>query len=356
MLTPKHFMYAIYALSGLTLVSVGANAYQTYRINTLSDTIQKQLRGELSEAAMGISQTRQDIKTLESQMVTGRELSSRIENILEGLDKSTRDSIERFQAETGAKIDSISVRMTSIEAKLKGKAKVGTEPTTPIQPPPASWQGITNEDAARCVSFPSFCDPLEFTWSTPYGKPLASFFTDNFWGGDYTLELKLEFKAIVIEYAEDQSSIGSGAVRNQGLHILAGYTNEKGDFIPIAEDKLMQGNPNLDSRFFYTPKVDPQNIKLKKLRLFEPSLLVGISYLDKLSAFSAGASLLNLQGGDYRLGVQMALTNKQPYLAGVVSYHPYVLGKHLNISPAVGWAVGMDGSNTWVAGLYFQVW
>ena len=354
-MNPKNFMYAVYGLIGVILISVGSNAYQAHKLNNLSETIQKQIKGELTETARLISQSREEINAVRSSMLTERELSNRVEAILGGLGKDTRESIERFQQETGARIDSISVRISSMETRLKGQARVGSEKAPPPSPPPTSWKGVTKEDASRCVAYPDLCDPLEFSWATPYGKPLASFTSDNIWSGEYNLDLSLEFKAVVIEYAEDQSNLGAGAVRNQGLHIMAGYTNAKGEFVTIAEDKLVEGNPNLDSRFFYVPKVAPSSIKTS-LKLFEPSLLAGVSYTQQVFGFSVGASLLNLSNGEYRLGSQVVVTSKGLLLAGVLSYHPYLLGKHLNVAPHLGWAVGMDKSNSWLIGLSFQVW
>lgn len=364
----RHISYVAYVLGSLGVLSVGANAYQAHKYNRMVDTIQNQLKGELSENARLLSEMRTEIGAVKSQMVTQGDLDKKSEAIISGLSQNTQEAIRKYQDETGAVISSISEKVTSMDLKLKGQGRVGSRPNNrstatnqivskpPTDTPSSDWLVVTDDDINKCAENPHMCDPLVFSWTTPYGKPFASFTTDNLWAGDYSLDLKMDFKVVVIEYSEDQSNLGAGAVRNQGLHIMAGYINEKGEFVTLAEDKMYEGNPNLDSRLFYTPKVDPPSIKLRKLKLFEPSLLVGAAYLDKMFGFSVGASLLNIQGGDYRLGVQVVLNNKQPSLAGVMSYHPYILGKYLNVAPALGWAMGMDGSSTWLAALLFQVW
>jgi len=162
---------------------------------------------------------------------------------------------------------------------------------------------------------------------------------------------------VAINYGENQSRLGSGAVQNQGIHIYGGYFDEQGKFValPGLESELMSGDPNFDPLLLYIPKNDavPQPLTL---RLFEPSLLVGSTYQGGEFGLSIGGSFINFSKGQYRLGANFALAESNQYLGLMGTWHPYIMGKNLNIAPGLGWVYGTDGSNTWSLGVHFQVW
>lgn len=354
--------YGAYALLSLFLISVGGNAWSVYKMQRMDATIQDQLNGILTDNAKKISEINVALGTVKSQMVDRATLDTRASEIIRGLDVKTQEAISKYTSETGAKVDSISKRFVRMESRLEAGItrignKVGRRKTTP---PPASWKGISRQDQIRCADHPERCEPFEFSWHSPFslkGRPVYSFSSRNLWEGKGSLDLNLAFKVVAITYGEDQSKLGSGAVQNQGIHVLGGYFDEQGKFVQIQglESKLMQGDKNLDPQLFYIPKVDPSNVRLG-LSLFEPSLLVGSTYQASEFGLSIGGSFLNLSKGEYRLGANFALTESNQYLGLMGTWHPYIMGKNLNIAPGLGWVVGADGSNTWSLGVHFQVW
>lgn len=353
------YKVASVSLASLFALSMGANIWSVYKTSTFEATVQEQLEGKLSATATAISNLNEKVSTINSQMVSRDDLERRSDEIIRGLDEKTQRHIARYQSETGAKVDRIAVRFTRMETRLdKGISRIGgkldSQRKTP--PPPTSWKGVSVEDQHRCSDHPERCEPFQFSWESPFkvsGSPLARFSSPNIWGGQFALDLNLAFKVVTIGYGEDQSQRGAGAVQNQGVHIYAGYVGDNG-FVPIAEQTLLKGNPNLDPKMFYVPQGDV--IKLKSLRLFEPSFLVGSTYQGGEFGLSLGGSLLNLAKGQYRLGGNVIITESLPYVGAFVSYHHRFLDKPLNLAPSFGWVLGSDQSNTWSLGLQFQVW
>lgn len=358
------FKYALYGLVSLFLVSMGGNAWSVYKMTTMQDTITEQLEGKLTANALAIAdKIDTELGTVKSQMVDRSQLDTFANEIIGELDTKTQKAIRKFTDETGAKVDSISKRFVRMEARLdQGISRIGKkvdrQRKTPH--PPKSWKGVSRQDQTRCADHPERCEPFEFSWHSPFslkGKPIYTFSSRNIWGGKGSLDLNLAFKVVAITYGEDQSRLGSGAVQNQGIHVLGGYFDEQGEFVEIEglESKLLQGDKNLDPKLFYVPKVDPSNVRLG-LSLFEPSLLVGSTYQASEFGLSIGGSFLNLRKGEYRLGANFSLTESNQYLGVMGTWHPYILGKNLNIAPGLGWVLGADGSNTWSLGVHFQVW
>lgn len=354
--------YGAYALLSLFLVSVGGNAWSVYKMTTMQTTIREQLEGKLDETAKQITKINVDLGTVKSRMVDRGQLDKFAEGIIGELDTKTQSAIRKFSNETGAKVDSISKRFVRMEARLdRGISSIGSKvdrQRTP--PPPKSWKGVRRQDQKRCGDHPERCDPFEFSWHSPFslkGRPIYTFSSSNLWEGKGSLDLNLAFKVVAITYREDQSKLGSGAVQNQGVHVLGGYFDEQGEFVQIKglESRLMQGDKNLDPQLFYVPKVDPSNVRLG-LSMFEPSLLAGTTYQGGEFGLSVGGSFINFYNGEYRLGANFSLTESNQYLGLMGSWHPFILGKNLNIAPSVGWVYGADTSNTWSLGLHFQVW
>ena len=187
---------------------------------------------------------------------------------------------------------------------------------------------------------------------------MYSFTSRNLWTGEGSgVDFNLAFKVVAITYGEDQSRLGSGAVQNQGIHIYGGYFDEQGKFIslPGLESEMYSGDPNLDSKLIYVPKVDAKGGRLT-LKRFEPSLLVGSTYQWGEFGLSIGGSFINFGKGEYRLGGNLSIGESNQYLGLMGTWHPYIMGKNLNIAPGIGWVYGTDGSNTWSLGVHFQVW
>jgi hypothetical protein len=350
---------ALSVVASLLVASLSMTAWSSYKMNTFQDTLSRQLRGELSATAQALTRAQNELGTIKSEMVNQREMVKRSAEIISTLDQKTQESIDRFQRETGAKVDSISVRFTRMETRLeRGIKKIGDQ-KKPVAPPPSDWKGVSKEDQRRCSSYPDKCEPFKFSWESPFkvkGDPLALFSTPNIWGEEFTLDLNLAFKVVVIGYGEDQSRLGSGAAQNQGIHIYAGYLDEQsGKFVAIAEQELLEGDPLLDPKMFYRPKVDPDKV-VRGLDLIEPSLLVGVSYQQNQTGLSVGASLLNFKKGEYRVGSNVSLTSEDSYLGAFLSYHPQLLEKSLNIAPSVGYMWNKDLNPTWSLALHFQVW
>lgn len=348
-----------YVASGLLALSLANNAWMTYKMNQLDITIQKQMKGELSKEARLIAAFKAEVNTVKSEMLSKKELEKESSKIISDLDEKTQSAIKKYRDETGAEVKAISERVVGMEGRLKkGIGKIGRAVEEKTAPPP-SWKGVDSLDITRCSDHPDKCSPFKFSWESPYqvnGKPLAKFSSMNLWKGLGGIDLNLAFKVVAITYGENQSRLGSGAVKNQGVHVLGGYLKEDGSFvaIPGLESKLFNGDPNLDSKFIYIPEKDFE--KTSTMKLFEPSLLVGSTYQSNEFGLSIGASLLNFKKGEYRIGANGVLTPSNVFIGAKATWHPYLLGKNLNIAPGLGWVLGSDGNNTWSLGVHFQVW
>ena len=354
--------YALYALAGFFLLSLGGNAWSVYKMTTMQSTIQEQLEGKLSATAQAIASLNAELGTVKSSMIDRSQLESVAQEIIGDLDHKTQEAINKYTSETGARVDAISQRFVRMEARLdRGISSLGRKvDRQKTEPPPVDWKGVSKQDQFRCADHPERCEPFEFSWHSPFslkGSPIATFSSRNLWTGDGALDLNLAFKVVAITYGEDQDRLGSGAVQNQGVHIYGGYFDDKGEFvsIPGLETKLMKGEKGVDPQLFYVPKVDPSNVRLG-LKLFEPSLLVGTTYQAGEFGLSIGGSLINFSKGEYRLGGNFVLTESNQYVGVMGTWHPYILGKSLNIAPGLGWTLSAEGSNTWSLGVHFEVW
>lgn len=351
-----------YGLMSLFFLSVAGNAWTVYKATKMESTIEEQLKGKLSAAAKEISALNTKVGTIKSKMVKRDELDKFAEEVIGNLDEKTQSSIKEYMDKTGARIDDISERYIQMKGKLdKGIGRIGNRTNTERKPepkPPKSWKGVTRSDQYKCEDHPERCEPFKFRWESPFsfkGSPIYTFSSNNIWEKKGKMSFNLAFKVVGITYREG-NGLGSGAVQNQGIHIMGGYI-DKGKFVPIEgiESKLLHGDENLDSRIKYVPKVDIGTPKLG-LSLFEPSLLVGSTYQSGSFGLSIGSSLLNLYKGDYRLGANFILTEESPYLGATATWHPRIAGKNLNIAPGLGWVFDKDGNSTWSLGLHFQVW
>lgn len=352
-----NFKYAPYVLGVLFTISSLTNAWMTYKMNRLDDTIQDQMNGKYSKEADLLRRTNERLNTVESSMVSRKELEDRAEQIIKGLDANTQEAIKKYTNDTKSRIDSISTQVVSMQGVLEGVSNLQKAPKLP--PPPKEWKGITQRDRERCSQYPDRCDSFLFRWESPHkvkGKTIASFSNPNLWAGKSKLDLNLAFKVIAIRYAEDQSRLGAGAAENQGIHIQAGYVSDKGEFVLIEglETKMYKGDPRIQGKLFYVPKKSVDSTRTMKL--FEPSLLVGTTYQSSQFGLSIGGSLLNLKEGEYRFGANFVITKDKPYLGIMGSWHPVILGKNLNIAPNLGWVLSADQEQTWSLGLQFQVW
>ena len=357
--------YGAYALLSLFLISVGGNAWSVYKMQRMDATIQDQLNGILTENARKIAAIDTTLGTVQSQMVDRATLEQRASEIVSGLDQKTQDAINRYTSETGAKVDAISRRFVRMETRLEaGVTRIGDSVQRQrTSPPPETWRGVSTQDQRWCADHPQDrrCQPFKFSWHSPFslrGRPVYSFSSRNLWTGEGSgVDFNLAFKVVAINYGEDQSRLGSGAVQNQGIHIYGGYFDEQGKFValPGLESELLSGDPNLDPQLIYVPKVDAPTSRLT-LSMFEPSLLVGSTYQGGEFGLSVGGSFINFSKGEYRLGGNFSIGESNQYLGLMGTWHPYIMGKNLNIAPGLGWVVGADGSNTWSLGVHFQVW
>jgi hypothetical protein len=343
---------------GVFLSSVVYDYWISSRTEQLYQVIEQQLEGKLSETARVISSVREEIKTAQAEMLSVSELREMSEFLLSQYDAKTQESISRFREETGAQITSISQRFSSIEMKLnKGKSQVGVV-VSPSESP-EKWGGVKTEEAGWCISAPTSCDILPFSWSSDHeinGRSIATFETENFWAQDFSLSLNLAFKVLTIGFSEAE---GEGAVQNQGVHIQAGYFDKKGQFVVLSEDKLLKGNPQLDPKFFYTPKIAPKSIKTYSgLGLFTPTFVVGVGYAHPLKELGllVGGGLLNLDKGSFRLGLNMFLHPSSVGAGVFASYHPKIALRPLNIAPMLGALIDSEISWALQAGVLFQVW
>jgi hypothetical protein len=355
------FKHTLYGLISLFLLSVGGNAWSVYKMRRMNTTIQAQMKGILDENATKIASIETSLGKVQSQMVDKATLEKKASQIIGDLDSKTQAAINKFTTETGAEITAINKSFLRMEGKLnKGISSLKSDSRPPTPAPPKSWKGVSREDRNRCSDHPERCESFEFSWRSPFsfkGRPVYTFTSKNLWADlDTNIDFNLAFKVVAITYNEGDG-LGSGAVQNQGVHIYGGYIDEKGKFIALdgLEGVLMDGDPNLDQKLIYVPRVTPSNVRLG-LRMFEPSLLAGSTYQGGEFGLSIGGSFLNLAKGEYRVGANFIVAQSNQYLGVMGTWHPSIAGKNLNIAPGLGWVIGADGSNTWSLGVHFQVW
>lgn len=353
----KHLAVLSYCFFGVFLGGVVHQMWMSSKIESLQRVIEEQLEGTLTENARALSSLRDDIKTAQAQMVSPSEMREISKGVLSEYDSQTQTAISKFKEETGAQITSIAQRFSSMEIRLsRGRSEVGQG--TPTKPAPEKWQGIKADQVGWCISSPSSCEVLPFTWNSENqvnGQSVASFEATNFWEQNFNLKLNLMFKVLTIGFSEAD---GEGAVQNQGVHIQAGYFDKEGRFVVLSEDRMLKGDSRIDPKFFYTPRVSPNNIKTATLGFFSPTFVVGVGYslLRHDIGLLIGGGLLNFKRGDFRLGAN-AFINAEQISGGIFgSYHPRFANRSLNVAPMLGGLINKDLNWSLQFGLLFQVW
>ena len=354
-----------YVLGVALFLSTALQFWNNYKQQKFESTIQQQLEGVLKGKAKEIAKLREDLNTAQSEMISYKEMESRTEQIISEIGSKT-DALQRHLDDTDAKIISYSKRFSSIEKTLRsGKIRVKVDGKTKpekIKAPNQDWKGVDADDFLTCVHYydPDKCPNISYSWATTFqngGKPVGEFRTRNLWlSEEGLLDLNLAFRVDVITYGEDQDRLGSGAAQNQGVYIKAGYFSEDGSFVTLAEDKLIEGDPNLDPKFFYVPTVPYGHTKSYKR--FEPAYYAGLGLLPTEEydmGIQAGGSFVNLFDAKLRMGGVGYISNTYFGIGPSISYHPTIGGKHLNFAPNVSYLFSSQRNNLSL-GLLFQVW
>lgn len=350
----------LYVFLGFFGLSLGGQAWSSYKMSQLEDTIRLQMKGTFSENAQKIKALDEELKMAKSTMLTDEQLEKKSQEIISRLSEETQNQLKGFQSETKTQIDSIGIQVSNLTLKLtKGKIKrgggKGAKTPEAKAPAPEKWEGFKIEFIDWCEQSPENCDPFYFIWESEHlvkGKPIATFTSPNLWRDEVDISLNLAFRVTAINFREDPRE---GIAQNQSVRVEAGYLSDEGTFVTLTETELFKGDPLLSPEFFHsaTQKVKPEH----RMRMFEPSVQAGIAW----SPFSdigllAGGSFLNFRGGDIRLGAS-ALVNTSYFGIGPhVSYYPKVLGKNLKLAPSLNALYGADGRFTWGAGILFLVW
>jgi len=345
-------------------ISTALQFWNSYKQKELESTISKQLKGELSANAREISKLRTDIKTAQSKMLSYDDMQNRTEEIIQSIGESSQ-GLQKHLDSTDAKIISYQKRFSRIESRLEnGISKISgkVDRKAPPPKPTKEWKGISENDFLTCFHHydPVKCPEISYSWNTSEqnkGKPIAGFKTDNLWLSKAgNIDLNLAFRVDVITYSEDQSKLGSGAVKNQGIYVKAGYLTQEGEFKTIAEDKLIEGDPNLDPKFFYVPTVPYGHSK--KYGLFEPAYYVGLALLPMEEydiGLIGGGSFVNVLDAKLRLGGIAYISNSYFGVGASLSYHPKIGGKYLNFAPNISYLFSAERNNLSL-GMLFQVW
>lgn len=334
--------------------------YNQYASNSHEELFQKivneQLEGKLSENARVISEINARLGTLDSKMVTHDQLQVHGKALISELDEKTKGQVQEYMDKTGAKLDMMSRSYRSLQAKLDQ----GFSNLKASLPPP-DWEGVNSQETEWCRGNPSSCAPLPFSWASngknKEGKPIARFWSENLWENVFQLDLDLVFKVVTIGYREDPNDKESGVVRNQGLHIYAGYIDDTGSFVSLSESELIEGDPNLPAHLFYSPTKVLE--KPGKKRTFEMTFLAGGSYQFGSGLSALGAlQFLNLLEGRLRFGGALAYNlNKSELSAGPsATWHMIFLGKEINISPMIGYLWTVSGTGYPTLGLVLKIW
>lgn len=354
-----------YVLGVALFLSTALQFWNNYKQQKFESTIQQQLQGVLKGNAQEIARIDGELKTAKSEMISYEQMEKRTNQIISAVGTQTQ-ALEDHLKKTDAKILSYSSRFTAIEKTLKGgKIKVrveGREKPKEIKQPTQDWRGVDADDFLTCVHYydPDKCPPISYTWAMQYqnkGKSIAQFTTRNLWLEEAgQLDLNLVFKVDVLTFGENPDSLGSGAVQNQGVYIKGGYFSEDGKFITIVEDKLIEGDPNLDPRFFYVPSVPYGHTKT--YGTYEPAYYVGLGLLPTEEydmGIQAGGSFVNLFDAKLRMGGVGYISNTHFGIGPSISYHPKIGGKHLNFAPNLSYLFSSVRNNLSL-GLLFQVW
>lgn len=349
-----YLQYALYAYLGLSGVLLGKQVFFPASEIEFEQIISEQLEGKLGPSARALSELNLKVNAVESRMVTHSELQERSKEIIGDLGAKTQRDIEEYMKRTNSKVDAVSRSVRTLTATVRKGRKITPKPDKPVEPPPEEWEGITVDQIYWCQSAPSTCALYPFVWETDgqvKGKPMARFSTTNIWGSDFKVDLNLAFKVSSIMFREDPNSARSGAVRNQSIFISAGYFNERGEFVGVAESELLQDEDN------YLIHAPTKTLGGRDgLSLLDLSVLGGPSF-DGDFGVSVGGGVVNLLKGDLRFGGQAQISGNGLSAGPFVAYRLSLFKRRTNIAPFVGytWNVS-DLSPALNAGLYFIAW
>ena len=333
---------------------IGKNINKQVDEDKIAQTIKEQLEGKLDANANAIASMNTSINMIKSEMITHDELQKKADSIISDIGGDTEKKLKKHMNKTNAKVDLISKTYRSLKTQIKkGFVKINDELKEDI-PVPTDWDGLKKNDYQWCLDSPSLCEPFKLELGTHFlvdGDPVAIFKSKNLWDKDFQLDLNLLFKVTAITLRQDENK---GAVRNQGIYIQAGYV-ESGKFITLAEDKLYNGDANLDSKLFYSPTMVH---KPKTYDLFDPSFLMGSSYryLGNEIGLTLGASLFNFRKAQFRIGGLSVIESSYLGFGASFSYHYLFGSKHLNVAPYGSYIWGINNDNDISLGLVFQVW
>lgn len=357
------FKTALAVMFSLLSASTGLQFWNNYKQEDFEKTVNEQLKGKLSADATEIATLNTKLKNAISKMITHEEMQKRTDAILKRIGDSS-ESLQKHLDKTDAKIYSYSERVSNIETKLNGVSKVIIKnkrgEKIKVEPPKEDWEGVKPENFLTCFYHydKKKCPRINYNWESSHknkGNTVAKFDTQNLWlreEGD--IKLNLAFKVNVVTYGEDQTKLGSGAIKNQAVFIQAGYI-ENGEFFALAEDTLEKGNPNLDPKFFSTP---PKTTKTKSYGRFEPSYFVGVSSLPMENldiGLIGGGTFVNFFDATLRLGGEIYISNENFGLGPHISYHYSFAGKFLNVAPSFSYLFSTE-KNLFSFGLSFQIW
>jgi hypothetical protein len=345
----------IYLAVGMFSLSLGNQAWNTYKMSRLDETIKQQIAGNFTKNAEKIKELREDIRMAESHLTSVEELQKKSEERL----KHFGDDFDRFRNDTNTQVNSLGVQISKLGVDIKkGSARRGgsKSKSKPAPPKPETWEGFKIEHISWCEQFPQSCDPFMFSWESEHkvkGSPIATFSSPNLWTDDFNLNLNLAFRVTAVNFREDPTE---GIAQNQSIRVEAGFFDEEtGEFTTLTETELFKDDPNLSPDFFYTPTVVVQ--PEPKIKLFEPFVYAGVGYAPEIeTGLVGGASFLNLRKGSIRIGASALISSNGLGVGPQVSYHHRLLGKNLNIAPMGSALLRTDGAYSWGLGLLFQLW
>ena len=351
---------ALYGALAVYALSMGAQFWNNMQIANIESRIRDQMEGKLDQQARELQEMRGEIGLAKAQMVEISELEKESKKAFDRLSVETQDRIKKYQEDTNAQVSSLSVRIRRVDAHLtKGLADVGER--VDKTPPPPKWAGVKKEDVGWCKQDPSKCDSFPIKWRYPTREnPVATFTSENIWGDEFDLKLAFKFRVTTVGFRDKK-----GVVENQAVFFDIGYEKEgTGEFQVLQSFSVKEGDSEETDVFFHTSAVNPDLFQ-NKLKLFEPTILLGASFSPTLTdssnlhfrtGLTVAGGLLNLRGGEIRIGANVVVSTEVLGVGAFSSYHTTLFGKTFNLAPMMGVLVDSQLQPSLQVGLVYQLY
>ena len=351
----------IYSFLAVYTLSLGGQFWNNYKMSEMEDRIRDQINDKLDPQAQLLQEIKKEVGLAKAKMVDIDELEKRTNKALGSLSRDTQSKIKEYQRKTNAQVSSLSVRMRRVDAHLtEGFADVGQK-VSKKTPPPKEWKGVKAQDVAWCKENPKKCDRFPIKWRYPTREnPVTTFSSENIWGDQFKLKFDLKFRVTTVGFRDKK-----GVVENQAMFFEIGYNDEKTKkFKSLQSFEIKEGDNEETDVFFHTAAVKPGLFR-NTLGWFDPSVLLGASFVPTLSSSSSvdfrtgltvGGALINFRGGEIRLGANGVVSTEILGVGAFGSYHTKLFGRNFNLAPIIGVLLDQNLQTSMQVGLVYQLY